>query len=387
MDRRPTVGVFTKQLDNWTSGSGHHLNEMMKHVLEMNTRLRFIFIHYSPSENPIYEKADGELIIPRNPLRAAALLRRHHFDVLHFTPLTFFAPIWGTPGKKMATIHGIEQLLVPQFYGPVEMAHERLLVPLYARRMDHIITVSRASKDYFVEHFHVRPERITVCPNGMNETYRVLSESERGVQAFPTGVESLLFGRWLQPGDRYIFHISRFSERKNPWTILRGFAEFIRRPVGRDMKLVIAGGKWDNAEVADELQRLGIENKVILTGFVGEEEAVRLYNGAEAFIFPSLAEGFGMPNIEAMACGCPVITSGIFAIPEVVGDAALLMKDPKDAQDLADKLEILTSNEDLKEDLIARGLERAKRYRSWEPSAKKLLEVYEELGEESSISR
>jgi glycosyltransferase involved in cell wall biosynthesis len=153
------------------------------------------------------------------------------------------------------------------------------------------------------------------------------------------------------------------------------------------MKLVIAGGKWNNTEVADELQRLGIENKVILTGFVGEEEAVRLYNGAEAFIFPSLAEGFGMPNIEAMACGCPVITSGIFAIPEVVGDAALLMKDPKDAQDLADKLEILTSNEDLKEDLIARGLERAKRYRSWEPSAKKLLEVYEELGEESSISR
>lgn len=380
MDRRPTIGVFTKQLDNWTSGSGHHLNEMVKHVLEINTRLRFTFIHYSPSENPIYEKADAELIIPRNPLRAAALLRRHHFDVLHFTPLTFFAPIWGTPGKKVATIHGVEQLLVPQFYGPIEMAHERLLVPLYARRMDHIITVSRASKDYFVEHFHVRPERITVCPNAMNETYRVLPESERHAPKYPLDEEPPALGTRLRPGDRYIFHISRFSERKNPWTILRGFARFSRRPTGTGLKLVIAGGRWINDAVAAELRGLEIEDKVVLTGFVEEEAAVRLYNGAEVFIFPSLAEGFGMPNIEAMACGCPVITSGIFAIPEVVGDAALIMKDPKDEKDLADKIEKLITDEEVRKDLIARGLERAKRYRSWEPSAKKMLEIYEGLG-------
>lgn len=380
MDRRPIIGVFTKQLDDWTSGSGHHLNEIMKQVLEINTKLRFVFIHYSPSENPIYGKADEELIIPRNPLKAAATLRRHHFDVLHFTPLTFFAPIWGTPGKKVATIHGVEQLLVPQFYGPVEMAHERLLVPLYARRMDHIITVSQASKNYFVEHFHVRPERVTVCPNAMNETYRVLPEAERRAPEYPVEGNTASLGIGLHPGDRYIFHISRFSERKNPWTILRGFAEFCRRPVGSGLKLVIAGGRWDNDEVAAELKKLGIEDKVVLTGFVGEEDAVRLYNGAEIFIFPSLAEGFGMPNIEAMACGCPVITSGIFAIPEVVGDAALIMKDPKDVTDLADKMEKVVGDSKLRQDMIERGMERAKNYRSWEPSARKMLEVYEELG-------
>ncbi|MCK5200814.1 MAG: glycosyltransferase family 1 protein, partial [Spirochaetales bacterium] len=92
MNDNPTIGVFTKQLDNWTSGSGHHLNEMMKHILAINTKLRFVFIHYKPSENPIYQQVDEEIIIPRNPLKAAAVLRRHHFDVLHFTPLTIFAP-------------------------------------------------------------------------------------------------------------------------------------------------------------------------------------------------------------------------------------------------------------------------------------------------------
>src|SRR6056297_1098943 len=185
----PTIGVFSKQLDNWTSGSGHHLNEMMQHILDMNTKLRFVFIHYSPSENPIYRRIDEEIIIPRNPLKAATLLRQHHFDVLHFTPLTVFSPIWGTPGKKTATIHGIEQLLVPQFYGRIEMLHERLLVPLYARKMDHIITVSQASKNYFVEHFGVKPKRVSVCYNAVNDAYRVLPKNSAGS---------------LQPGQRYV---------------------------------------------------------------------------------------------------------------------------------------------------------------------------------------
>jgi len=375
MNQQPTIGVFTKQLDNWTSGSGHHLNEMMKHVLEMNTRLRFVFIHYRPSENPIYQKADEELIIPRNPFRAAAVLRRHHFDVLHITPLTVFAPIWGTPGKKMATIHGVEQLLVPQFYGPVEMAHERWLVPVYARKMDHIITVSQASKDFFIQHYRVQPERISICPNAVNDTYRLIPDGERRP---PESLQSDS-GPLISAGQRYVFHISRFSERKNPWTILRGYAEFASRPAGRNTRLVIAGGRWNNDSVHAELQRLGIENNVILTGFVDEEEAVRLYNHATAFLFPSLAEGFGMPNIEAMACGCPVITSQIFAIPEVVGDAALLMPDPQNTADMADKLELLFTNEELRSDLITRGLARTRNYRSWEPSARKMLRVYEKL--------
>ena len=375
MKSNPTIGVFTKQLDNWSSGSGHHLNEMMKHILAMNTKLRFVFIHYKPSENPIYKLIDEEIIIPRNPIKAAAVLRRYHFDVLHFTPLTVFAPIWNTPGKKMATIHGVEQLLVPQFYGKLEMLHERHLVPVYARKMDHIITVSQTSKNYFIEHYRVKQEQVSVCYNAVNDSYRVLPKEKRVAPNRLTTAS----GAYLKPGEKFVFHISRFSERKNPWTILKGYAEFAGRPAGENTKLVIAGGRWDNNDVQAEIQRLGIKNKVILAGFVEEEEAVQLYNSATAFIFPSLAEGFGMPNIEAMVCGCPVITSNIFAIPEVVGDAALIMSEPKNYRDMADKLEQLFANEDIRQGLITRGFQWAEKFRSWEPSARKMLGVYEEL--------
>jgi len=375
MNSNPTIGVFTKQLDNWTSGSGHHLNEMMKHILAMNTKLHFVFIHYKPSNNPIYKQIDEEIIIPRNPFKAAAVLRKYHFDVLHFTPLTIFAPIWNTPGKKMATLHGAEQLLVPQFYGPVEMAHERYLVPVYTRKMNHIITVSKASKDFFIRHYRVKQERISVCYNAVNDTYHVLPKGQRLPPARLTNAN----GIYLKPGEKFVFHISRFSERKNPWTILKGYAEFADRDAGEKTKLVIAGGRWDNEQVRSEIKKLGIENKVILAGFVEEEEAVQLYNSAAAFIFPSLAEGFGMPNIEAMVCGCPVITSNIFAIPEVVGDAALIMSEPENFHDMADKLEQLFTNEDLRKDMIARGFQWAGKFRSWEPSARKMLNVYEEL--------
>ncbi len=375
MNKNLTIGVFTKQLDNWTSGSGHHLNEMMKQILVMNTRLKFVFIHYKASKNPIYQQADEELIIPRNPFKAGAVLRKHHFDVIHFTPLTFFAPIWNTPGKKTATIHGVEQLLVPQFYGPIEMIHERFLVPIYARKMDHIITVSQASKDFFTGKYRVKEERVSICPNAVNEKYRVLPESEQGV---PSGL-STMDGTPLRPEEKFIFHISRFSERKNPWTILKGFAEFTKKPVGKNYTLIIAGGRWDNPKVNDEVKRLELENRVVLAGFVDEEKAVSLYNSAAVFIFPSLAEGFGMPNIEAMACKCPVITSNIFAIPEVVGDAALIMKTAEDFHELADKIETLVIDEKLGEDLKVKGTGQAAKYRSWEPSARKMLDVFEKL--------
>ncbi len=370
----PTIGVFSKQLDHWTSGSGHHLHEMMSHVLDLNTKLRFVFIHYKPSENSIYQRVDDELIIPRNPLRAAAAIRKYHkevhpFDVLHFTPVTFFAPIWGTPGVHTATNHGFEQLLVPQFYGPIEMLHERTLVPFYFRQMDHILSVSNTSKQFLIDYCKVDPERITVAYNAVNDAYRVLPEKDRRP---PEGLK-------LAPGQRYIFHISRFSGRKNPWTLLRAFAEFAKRPAAQDVKLVIAGGRWDNEQVHKELARLEIEDKVVLAGFVEEEEAVQLFNSATAFVFPSLAEGFGMPNIEAMACGCPVITTPIFAIPEVVGDAAVIVKDPKDPTELADTFERVVSNEELQADLRNRGLKHAEGFRSWVPSARRMLNMWEKI--------
>jgi glycosyltransferase involved in cell wall biosynthesis len=468
----PVIGVFTKQLDNWQSGSGHHLNEIMHRILDMNEahpRFKFVFIHYAKSGNPIYQRVE-ELIIPRNPLAAAWILRKRRFDILHYTPLTIFAPIWGVRAKKVATIHGAEQLIVPQFYGSIEMLHERFLVPLYARRMDHIITVSHTSRGFFMGRYRISGDRITVCPNAVSPLYRVLQrrlppnapkpgevpiaavatmdrrnadEATHSEQSAIHNARAVLSRFGLSAGEPFLFHLSRFSERKNPWTILEGFRRFLHLPapsppnstgitapaaalasapeaapdavaprtpvpytassgvdepvkasaslispslVSADFagvppsafKLVIGGTRWDNPEVTQYLERAGISDRVIRTGFLKEQEAVAFYNYAAAFLFPSLAEGFGMPNLEAMACGCPVITSNVFAIPEVVGDAAIVLKNPLDPDALALAIRRVVYEPPLRKRLIDRGLARVRQF-DWDESARKVMEVYERL--------
>jgi glycosyltransferase involved in cell wall biosynthesis len=361
----PRIGIFSKQLDNWTSGSGHHLNEILSTALDLNNgRFDFTFIHYRRSDNPIYKRV-RELIVPRNPLLAALALRREDFDVVHFTPLTIFAPIWGIRSRKVATIHGAEQFHVTQFYGRAELAHERLIGPSYARRMDRIVTVSETTADFLVKGFRVPREKIVVCYNGLSQIYRVLPKDE------VTAPERYDVTR------PYILHVSRFSERKNPWTLLDAFARFIQEHEAPH-SLVCAGGGWGDEAVANRARALGISERFITPGFVPERDVAELMNAADAFVFPSFAEGFGMPNVEAMACGCPVITTPALAIREIVGDAAYIVEDPYDAVALSEAMHRVISNGQLRAHLIERGVARIPLF-SWRRSAERLLSVYEDL--------
>ena len=122
---------------------------------------------------------------------------------------------------------------------------------------------------------------------------------------------------------------------------------------------------------------LGLEREVIFAGYVDEDELPAWYNAADLFVYPSLYEGFGLPPLEAMACGCPVITSNTSSLPEVVGDAGIMV-DPHDVDALADAMERVLTDESLREDMRRRGLERAKRF-SWQRSAREMWDIYEEV--------
>jgi glycosyltransferase involved in cell wall biosynthesis len=370
MAEKLRIAVFTKQLDAWNSGSGHHLNEMMAKILDINEgrspadRYDFTFIHYKHSENVIYRRV-RELLVPRNPLRSMGVLRRERFDLVHYTPLTVYAPIWLVPNKKVATIHGVEQLLVPRFFGALEMFHERKLVPLFARRMDGILSVSHTTKNYMVKHFGVDPDKVVVAYNGIGGEYR------------PRDPGDLPALKKYGISGKYVFHISRFSERKNPYVLLAAFAAFVKKS-GAGHRLVCAGKGWDNPALLEKARALGVENRLFTPGFISEEEAAELMAGADFFVFPSLAEGFGMPNVEAMAAGCPVITSSAFAIPEIVADAALLVADPGDTAAFAAAMERLAGDSRFREELIGRGLERAGLF-SWDEAAGKLMALYDRI--------
>jgi Glycosyltransferase len=356
---------MSKPLDNWTSGSGHHLDELMRHVLDLNDgSIEFTFVHYKKSENPIYGRV-REIIIPRNPFKASAILARERFDLIHYSPLSVYAPIWGIKAKKTATVHGIEEVLYPQGYTLTQRLHETLLQPAYMRRMDGIATVSEASKNYFVGHYHVKPERIVITLNGLGKAFRKLSTEERA------RVELSV------PAKPYVLHISRYSMRKNPVTIIGGFARFIERS-GLDYNLVCAGKGWDCDEARALAEKAGIADRYIAPGFVAEEMSIALMNRASVFVFPSFAEGFGMPNIEAMACGCPVITSNIFAIPEIVGDAAVKLSKVDDCDELGLAIEKVVTDGSFREELISRGFARIGRY-DWNESARTILSLWKSL--------
>jgi glycosyltransferase involved in cell wall biosynthesis len=365
----PRIAVFTKQLDNWRSGSGHQLNEIMARVLDQNEaresgKIDFTFLHYKPSDNAVYKRV-RELIVPRNPLKFALVLRRQKFDLVHYTPLTIYSPIWFVPNKKTATIHGVEQLLLPEFFGPLEMFHERFLVPIFARKMDGILTVSNSTKNYLVKRFHVKEDRVTVAYNGIGDEYH------------PRELASLSAPARYGVRPPFVFHISRFSERKNPWVLLDAFARFAAG-AGHSHTLVCAGKGWDDPEVLRRAQEFGIHDKLVCPGFIAEADAAEFLSGADFFVFPTLAEGFGIPNIEAMAAGCPVITTAAFAVPEVVGDAAIVIENPRDSFALAAAMEKLSCDKELRQDLIRRGLERVSLF-SWEQGAKKLLAMYDRI--------
>jgi glycosyltransferase involved in cell wall biosynthesis len=362
---RPRIAVFTRPLDNWRSGSGHHLNEILSAVLDLAaSRFDFTFVHYVECDNPIYSRV-RELIVPRNPLLSGRAVSKERFDLVHFAPLTIMSPIWAVRSKRVATIHGAEQLLVPQFFGKIELAHERIIVPAYARRMDGIVTVSNASARFFVDHFGVDPERIVVCYNGLGPAYRVLQKPEITAP-----------GRYGIEGP-FVFHVSRFSKRKNPWTLLEAFSRLVAER-GAPHKLVCAGSGWNGPEVLERVSELGFADRFVAPGFVHELDMVELMNAADAFVFPSLAEGFGMPNVEAMACGCPVVTTPGFAMSEIVGDAALVVEDPRDSAALAEALHRVLSDGKLRASLVERGFARLHLF-SWEEAARKLVALYDRL--------
>lgn len=368
---KPRIGIFTRPIDQGTSGSGHHLLEIVRHVLAANADFELFLIHYERNEKAIYREAP-ELIVPRNPLAAARVLAPYGFDVLHYSPLTVHSPIIGVKAKKAATIHGAEPNILPRYYSLPARIHAKYVKPVLARRMDRIFTVSETSKRYYAEHWGVDPERVSICYNAVDAQYRPGRDPEPVKKKY--GIRG-----------RYLFHVSKYSRRKNPDCILKAFRVLARREDTRDVGLVLAGSGWNNETVLGYLEREKLLERVVFTGFTPEDDLVALYCGAEAFLFPSRAEGFGMPNLEAMACACPVVTSRAFAIPEVVADGALLIDDPDNYEDLAAKALSLIQDRAARDDLIRKGLARAASF-SWEESARTVLEGYRSLLADSARS-
>lgn len=288
-------------------------------------------------------------------------IEKNKVDIFHEP--TFVTPVF----KKcptVVTIYDTAFLQLPSSYPKRNILYFKALLHRTIKQADAVISISENTKKDIINNFKVSPEKIHVIHLGSDDSYYILEDMDR--------IESVK--RFYNINSDFILNVSLISPRKNITGLIKAF-KLLKDSKKVGLKLVIVGRKgWLYEEVFREARSSGIENDVIFTGYIPKEHLLCLYNGARALIFPSFHEGFGLPILEAMACGCPVVASNISSMPEVCGDAALLV-DPHNIEELADAIGSMLNDAGLRPSFIKKGLERVKRF-SWEKTALQTLSVY-----------
>lgn len=292
-------------------------------------------------------------------------------EMLVRPPDVLFVPAHVVPlihPRAVVTIHDLGYLFFPQAHPPLARLYLDLSTRWNARVAAHVIADSQATKDDLVRHYAIAPGKITVAYPGRDEDLRRVDD--------PSAIEAVKY-RYNVTGD-YLLYIGTLQPRKNLTRLIQAFSN-LQSQIS-DFKMVIAGGMgWLYADIFAEAKRLGLESQVLFPGRVAEEDKAALLSGAEAFVFPSLYEGFGLPVVEAMQCGTPVICSNTSSLPEVAGDAALLV-DPLDVDALAQAMARLLDDADLRRTLVERGYAQSQKF-SWADCAARVLAAFESVAQ------
>ncbi len=294
----------------------------------------------------------------RLPLPVESFIGR--VDLFHSPDFTL-PPTWA---RTVLTVHDLSFLRVPHCADVHLRAYLEKAVPRSVQRADLVLADSESTKRDLVELLDVSPEKIKVIYPGVEERFRPIEDK-------PTLEE--VRKRYGFP-QHFILSLGTLEPRKNLVRLIEAFSS-----LATHCSLVIVGRKgWLYDDIFDAVERWGLQGRVVFPGFVADEDLPALYNLAELFVFPSLYEGFGLPPLEAMACGVPVVTSNSSSLPEVVGDAGLMV-DPLDTEGLARAMKRALEDEALREKMTKRGLNRAGRF-TWRKAAEQLLEIYEGTG-------
>jgi glycosyltransferase involved in cell wall biosynthesis len=267
----------------------------------------------------------------------------------------------------VVTVHDISFAVRPDFFTRKDRFLLKALVPWSLRRAARIITDVEYTKRDLVRMYNLSPEDIEVIPLAADPRYHPMDRVRcRQIVAERHGISG-----------PFVLYVGTLQPRKNVATLIRAYGMF-RERTGLPHKLVLTGKpKYMYQSVLDALNESRFPDDIVLTGFVTDADLPIYYNAAAVFAFPSLYEGFGLPVLEAMACGTPVISSNVTSLPEVAGDAALLV-DPREPEAFCDALVQVLGDEEVANRLSQRGLEQAARF-TWERTARETLAVYRDV--------
>jgi len=311
-----------------------------------------------PTSRPLVRIVWEQLLLPQ-------AVRSRQVDLLH--GLAYAVPLVSSC-PMVVTIHDLTFYRFPKTLRPSRRLYLRAATRSAVRRAARVIAVSHQTKEELVHFLHVPPEKVDVIHNGVGEAFR---------PALPDEIARFRKDRGLPA--RFILFLGTLEPRKNIVSLLEAFARW-RKESGpgagtEGVKLVVAGAKgWYFERIFALAEELGLAGELLFPGFLPEEELPWWYRAAECFVYPSLYEGFGLPVLEAMACGTPVITSSVSSLPEVAGNAAITV-DPGDAGALADAIGRVLGDTALRADMLQAGLLQAKRF-SWDRAARETAAVY-----------
>ena len=362
------IGIDVRKLHDY--GIGTYVRNLLTHLGRLDRETEYVLL-CQPRDRAFADDLGENFRAVSQPagpysvseqLRIPLQLRRERVDLFHAPHYTL--PVL-TPCRSIVTIHDCIHLRFPQYLpNRFTYAYVRAVLWSATHRSDCILTVSETSKQDILGFFDVPAEKVTVIPNAIEDRFWTPPPQEamtRVRERYQLHAPFLLYAGNVKP-------------HKNLERLLDAFYRVRRRGFG-DLTLLIIGDEITRyAKLRRAIHRYQLHRYVRFLGFVPAETLQALYRLASAFVFPSLYEGFGLPPLEAMASGTPVVTSNVSALPEVVGDAAVLV-DPEEADSIADGVASVLGDAALRTDLVRRGLARARQF-SWDRSVRQVWEIY-----------
>jgi len=366
------IGIDAHSAERDGTGNCTYIRGLIHGLTEVDQHNEYILYITDPG-HPFYEflkDVDNfylRIMKSKNPLiRIPYSLAKQTFnDSLDLLHVQYIAP-FAHKGKLVVTIHDLAFFHIPRSFSVFERYRSKILIPLNAKKANKIITGSDYSRSDIERLCGIDPEKIVVTPYAVSSLFQPSERSEK--------TERIL--KKYNITHKYILSLSRINIRKNLSKIIKIF-EKLRESHSLMLNLVLGGHKDFLAEnVIRDINNSKYGKDIIFTGYIPEEELPYLYSAAEVFVYPSVFEGFGFPPLEAMACGCPVITSDVTSLPEVVGESAILVN-PDDEEAIGRAILQVIMNASLQEELKEKGLQRAKGFK-WEMTANKTREIYEQ---------
>ena len=372
------VAIDARKLHDF--GIGTYIRNLLRHLARIDQLSDYLLLcreqdlavgeQLSPNFRTVLEPSPNYSF--REQIHVPWLLHRERPDVFH-------APHYVLPPavrcRSMVTIHDCIHLMFPQYLpNKAAYAYARASMWNAARRSHRILTVSEASKRDILHFFKVPPEKVVVVYNSIDERFWDTPKEEDVARVRER----------YQLDHQFVLYVGNIKPHKNLVRLIEAFAELRRRGGHEDLKLLIIG---DEISKLPALRRAVHSHKlhkhVRFLGYLPDETLAILYRLAAVFVFPSLYEGFGLPPLEAMASGTPVVTSNVSSLPEVSGDAAVLV-DPYDVESITEGMHRVLADPALAQQLRIKGLVRAREF-SWERSVARTFELYKEVAGQQQV--